>query len=227
MTRSAAPGAGRIIPTSHPSKILVLEPAASSPPLADLLARAGHQVTRVASPAELSAFLNEGGIILLLADLRSSAEAGPTLTACARAAASLRADARPLLVAVTANGEPIVSGREADSPPEVDHWSGPDPSAVSRDLEALLAGRRLREALAEVARLHDTVRFARATAHDLAQPLTTILARAQLLMHKLPAEDAHHRPISIICQEAERMARIIEGFQSLKTMARQTSSQGH
>ena len=220
------PAPQQLTPTAYPSRIVVLEAGPSPAPLADALTRAGHQVTRVDGGDKLEAILKEASVALLVLDVRQASDAAKLLAACASALDSARGDARPVVVAVTSDGAPLASTSKGPALP-VDLWSGPSAAAVARDLEAVLTARRLREALEEVQRLHDTVRFARSTAHDLAQPLTTILARTQLLMSRLPPEDAHYRPISIICQEAERMARIIEGFQSLKTMARQTASQGH
>ena len=47
------------------------------------------------------------------------------------------------------------------------------------------------------------------TAHELNQPLTSIMGYAELLLRKLDQEDPRHRGISTIYQEAERMAEIV------------------
>ena len=65
-------------------------------------------------------------------------------------------------------------------------------------VEAALALRRLEEARGEVARLREAVLFARSTAHDLAQPLTTILARTQLLLRNLQPDDPSRRAVGIV-----------------------------
>ena len=74
-------------------------------------------------------------------------------------------------------------------------------------------------ALREIQRLRQTVAFARTTAHDLAQPLTTILARAQLLMSSIKPDDPNYRAISVICTETERLASAVSEFGKLKEMA--------
>jgi len=97
------------------------------------------------------------------------------------------------------------------------------------DLTRPEAAAGLREAAtvvvsAENERLSRAVLFARQTAHDLAQPLTTILARAQLLRNRLKPEDPSYRAVSIICDEADRLARMVEEFQKLKEMSRDSRS---
>ncbi len=71
----------------------------------------------------------------------------------------------------------------------------------------------------EIERLRRAVRHARDTAHDLAQPLTTVLARAQLLAGSVQPDSPHYRAVSIICKEAGRLAEIAENFNKLKEMA--------
>jgi len=73
----------------------------------------------------------------------------------------------------------------------------------------------------EVQKLRKAVGFARKTAHDLAQPVTIISARSQLLLGRVPADDPNRRAIEIIAQEADRLVRLMEEFQSLKEMAAQ------
>ncbi len=76
------------------------------------------------------------------------------------------------------------------------------------------------DALEENARLRDAVSFARTTAHDLAQPLTTIMARSQLLLSKARPDDPSYKPLEVISGEAERLAELIVKFQKLKEMAK-------
>jgi PAS domain S-box-containing protein len=47
------------------------------------------------------------------------------------------------------------------------------------------------------------------TAHELNQPLTSVMGYAELLKKKLPPEDSNHRTVDIILREAERMAEIV------------------
>ena len=94
-------------------------------------------------------------------------------------------------------------------------------SGIQRTLAALTG---LDAALRDVERLQQTVAFARTTAHDLAQPLTTILARAQLLMSSMKPEDPHYRAVSIICTEAGRLAEAAGEFSKLKEMASESAA---
>jgi PAS domain S-box-containing protein len=47
------------------------------------------------------------------------------------------------------------------------------------------------------------------TAHELNQPLTSVMGYAELLKKKLELESPHHRAVDIILREAERMAEIV------------------
>lgn len=71
----------------------------------------------------------------------------------------------------------------------------------------------------ELLRLRKSVEFARKTAHDLAQPVTVISARAQLLLNRLETDDPNRRAVEVISQEANRLVSLMEEFQSLKEMA--------
>ena len=51
--------------------------------------------------------------------------------------------------------------------------------------------------------------LAGAAAHELNQPLTSVMGYAELLLKRLPEEDANRRPITIVLREAERMAEIV------------------
>jgi signal transduction histidine kinase len=99
-------------------------------------------------------------------------------------------------------------------------------AASARGLDALV-GCVARQASAaeaplvvEVERMRRAVAEARAAAHDMSQPLTTILARAQLLMSRVPADDPNHRALGIIAQEAERLAQTVQRFQVLRAFPR-------
>ncbi|MBI3449444.1 MAG: hypothetical protein HY049_11070 [Acidobacteria bacterium] len=73
-------------------------------------------------------------------------------------------------------------------------------------LHALAAGAPIGE-LAQARRRLDEARRA---AHDLTQPLTTILARAKLLLESVKEEDPSHRPIAIIARESERLSKSVD-----------------
>jgi PAS domain S-box-containing protein len=47
------------------------------------------------------------------------------------------------------------------------------------------------------------------TAHELNQPLTSVMGYSELLKKKMSPEDANYRGIDIILREAERMAEIV------------------
>src|SRR5581483_3831511 len=46
-------------------------------------------------------------------------------------------------------------------------------------------------------------------AHELNQPLTSVVGYAELLKRKMAPEDPHFRAVDIILREAERMAEIV------------------
>jgi PAS domain S-box-containing protein len=47
------------------------------------------------------------------------------------------------------------------------------------------------------------------TAHELNQPLTSVMGYSELLRKKMSPDDVHYRAIDIILREAERMAEIV------------------
>ena len=51
--------------------------------------------------------------------------------------------------------------------------------------------------------------LAGAAAHELNQPLTSVMGYADLLRRRVPADDPSARPVEIIYREAERMAEIV------------------
>ena len=127
----------------------------------------------------------------------------------------------------TVNRLSDVAGRLANMAPDallldlsMAEAEGADESEIRRTLAALTG---FDAALREIERLRETVAFARAKAHDLAQPLTTILARSQLLMNAIKPEDPHYRAISIICAETERLAGTAGEFNRIKEMAAEPS----
>ncbi|HUJ63308.1 MAG TPA: histidine kinase dimerization/phospho-acceptor domain-containing protein, partial [Kofleriaceae bacterium] len=52
--------------------------------------------------------------------------------------------------------------------------------------------------------------LAGAAAHELNQPLTSIMGYAQLIQRQSPAEAPHQRAVGVILAEAERMAGIVK-----------------
>ncbi len=51
--------------------------------------------------------------------------------------------------------------------------------------------------------------LAGAAAHELNQPLTSVLGYADLLKRRIPEDDVNRRAIEVIYREAERMAEIV------------------
>jgi signal transduction histidine kinase len=51
--------------------------------------------------------------------------------------------------------------------------------------------------------------LAGATAHELNQPLTSVMGYSELLLRKLPGETPTHRAANVIHAEAQRMAEIV------------------
>jgi PAS domain S-box-containing protein len=54
------------------------------------------------------------------------------------------------------------------------------------------------------------VELAGAAAHELNQPLTSILGYAEMLRRRVPEDDPNRKPIDVICRETERMAGIVK-----------------
>jgi PAS domain S-box-containing protein len=53
------------------------------------------------------------------------------------------------------------------------------------------------------------IELAGAAAHELNQPLTSILGYAELVKRRIPEGDVNKKPIEVICRETERMAGIV------------------
>lgn len=66
-----------------------------------------------------------------------------------------------------------------------------------------------RRKLEEAARRAMIVELAGAAAHELNQPLTSVLGWSELLIRKVEEQDPQYRPLSIIRREAERMADVV------------------
>ena len=133
----------------------------------------------------------------------------------ARLADTPEASTRPFVLGVTADGSPPRDGRIL-----ADVWISPSREEVAgRAIEGAVAIRRLARARREITQLRTAVMHARTTAHDLAQPLTTVLARSQLLLRHATPDGPDHKALTIICREADRLARTMERFQTLKELA--------
>jgi PAS domain S-box-containing protein len=53
------------------------------------------------------------------------------------------------------------------------------------------------------------IEIAGAAAHELNQPLTSILGYAEMLRMRLPSDDKNRKAVEVICRETERMAGIV------------------
>lgn len=53
------------------------------------------------------------------------------------------------------------------------------------------------------------IELAGAAAHELNQPLTSILGYAEILKARIPEGDRNRKPVEVICRETERMAGIV------------------
>lgn len=85
--------------------------------------------------------------------------------------------------------------------------------AIFRDLrDRLVIERRLAQAqekLLESEKQALLAELAGTTAHELNQPLTSIMGYAELLQRRISQDDSNHRAVDTIIQEAERMAEIV------------------
>jgi len=72
-----------------------------------------------------------------------------------------------------------------------------------------------REKLEAAARQAMIVELAGAAAHELNQPLTSVLGYAELLQRRVAPDDPAGRPVAIILREAERMAEVVRKIGSI------------
>ena len=214
MSPDPAPGT-----PATPPRVLTLEYASAESPMAQALSEAGYSVDTVARPGDLAGALERGAYDAIVLDLSPRGTAEEVIGAAGDVLAGLQSvprDGRPAVIAVW----PSRGRGDRAALLRVDVTIGTrSTEQMLREVEGALAARRLAQALEENDRLRRTVVFARQTAHDLAQPLTTILARAQLMRNSLKEGDPHLRSVSIICDEADRLAQMMEAFQKLKEMS--------
>ena len=59
------------------------------------------------------------------------------------------------------------------------------------------------------------VELAGAAAHELNQPLTSVMGYAQVLLRKLPPDSVHQPAVRTILEESDRMAAIVRKLGSL------------
>jgi len=202
-----------------PARVLTFESSTAAKSLGRALSGAGYDVRMVKRAADLRAHLKDPGYDAVVLDLTDTGLGKEAIRQLGLALEELPAGPEPARPMVFAISSEEGSGSRSQLP--ADLWiSGRERDQVLKKIEAAIATKQLAEARAEIQRLREAVELARSTAHDLAQPLTTVLARAQLLMNNLPPGDPNRRAVGIICQEAERLAGLIEKFQALKVMVR-------
>ncbi|MEE2959985.1 MAG: histidine kinase dimerization/phospho-acceptor domain-containing protein, partial [Myxococcota bacterium] len=86
--------------------------------------------------------------------------------------------------------------------------------------ERLKVAEKLRaaeEELRERERHKLTIELAGAAAHELNQPLTSIVGYSDILSRRLPEDERLHRAVNIIVQESTRMAEIVKRLGKLTT----------
>ena len=67
----------------------------------------------------------------------------------------------------------------------------------------------IQEKLKTTERQAVAVELAGATAHELNQPLTSILGYAEMLRRRIPEGDPNRKPVDVIYRETDRMAQIV------------------
>jgi signal transduction histidine kinase len=199
-----------------PPRVLAL--GASAADVASRLATAGFMVQKL---LDLSGLPDDAGLQAFDAIIMDLTPAG--LTGAAAAALAQRLDRlpqganRPFVLGITEEGAPAAT---VSGPVNADAWAAPGKGDRGLlQIEGGVAIRRLAAARREIDRLRRAVLHARRTAHDLAQPLTTVLARSQLLLRHVTPDDPNHRALTILCTEADRLARTVEAFQTLRELA--------
>jgi len=86
----------------------------------------------------------------------------------------------------------------------------PAPGTALQEVPAILGDREaLLNILDSLRRMAVIVELAGTAAHELNQPLTSVMGYADLLKRKLKEDDFAYRPVDIIYREAERMAEIV------------------
>jgi len=206
------------MPEPSRGKVLALTSIDLAASLERILSGAGCELLSVETVSDLTQHLSATRFDAVLLDLTALDPQPDVLSEIGLAITDSKGrdpSSRTFVLALTHAGEPF---EPATLP--VDRWiAAQHQDRALREVEGAIASRLLREALDEVDRLRRAILLARHTAHELAQPLTTVLTRAQLLLGKTQEDDPHRRPIAIICQEADRLAQIVERFSQLKVMA--------
>ena len=63
--------------------------------------------------------------------------------------------------------------------------------------------------------INEVVSTARKICHDINQPLTVILARSELMLMKLVADDPNQKAVEQIHEQAEKISDLVENLRAL------------
>jgi signal transduction histidine kinase len=63
--------------------------------------------------------------------------------------------------------------------------------------------------------INETAGQARKLCHDINQPLTVIMARSELILLKLAADDSNRKAVEQIHEQAEKMSDLVEQLRAL------------
>lgn len=102
-----------------------------------------------------------------------------------------------------------------------------NPSLVRGIVTDITAQKELEKEILERERFEGVIEMAGAACHHLNQPLTNILARAQMLMKEMDKKDPRHHSLGIIEKEAARMAQITQKIQNVTSYATEPYVEGH
>jgi len=101
------------------------------------------------------------------------------------------------------------------------------PSLVRGIVTDITAQKELEKEILERERFEGVIEMAGAACHHLNQPLTNILARAQMLMKEMDKKDPGQHSLGIIEKEAARMAQITQKIQNVTSYATEPYVEGH
>lgn len=161
----------------------------------------GRSAADVVARLHVSRLFPDGGAAAVLETLRGEEHGGPGRIVPAIDRAALGADGAAIPVRLSAS---------------VVRVGGKDVAAVvvlqdQRDrIEMQTELSRAQEKLAESEKIALLAELAGATAHELNQPLTSVLGYAELLQRRLSPEDPNLKAVQTIEREGRRMAEIVK-----------------
>lgn len=160
----------------------------------------GYRAEHIVGQMRVSDLYPDGGDRRIMAELRSSADGG-------------RGRLTPRPKDLVADGGQVVPVKMTAS---IIYEDGEEVATVGvfADLREQLSMQRqldeAQEALMHTEKARVAAELAGMAAHELNQPLTSVLGYAEMLMRRVPSEDRRlRRPVDIIFREAERIAGIV------------------